>query len=851
MDAMAERHRRVLSPRVAEALLWAAVFFCPLALGTYAGWPILVMLLLASLALAAAALAARRLELPVAGLGLAAVAIYTGLQAVPLPPWLLGLLSPQGADTYRFGLEGAAAGSWHPLTLDGPATARELVKALAVAAAFLAAYQVGGSRRSRRRLAQALAGAGLTLVLIGYGHLLANAHELFGLPFFKEASPPFVTPFGNKNNAAGFFSLCAPVALGLALRGRDRRVQALWGLAYVLIGAAMFLCLSRGGICAFLVAQLAFGALLWLDRERTRGPAGRSPRSPRAAVGVICAAAVAVSIAGFLGYEPVMARLATLDSVESVRQEGKLQGFVQSLALLRDFPLTGIGRGAFPTVGGHYLTVAPGTAEFIENEPLQALADWGLPVGGALVLLLAWAFSRALSRPGLGPLEYGLATGLLALGLQNLVDFSLELGGLALPAAVALALLCRRPPEEDSPPARELAVPGRWAAAGAAAALAIGAAAFPLSLRDWRSETDGFAAAAPKLSVAQAEAEALPVLERHPASFVVPLSLAERFLAVRKPAHALHWLNRALYFKPNVAAMHLVAEGALAELGLKAQCLLEARLYFEQSGGAFEGLAVARSKYASLADLEEAVPATGRGLSSLGSFLENLGRRDDALAATRAAIALAPEDSTIHRRLAALLLARGDTGAAVDEAERARACAPDDPESYLALSTALSAAGKREGARSALIEGLHRQPGQPELVFALVGMQLAQGHAREADQALSLVGAAPTLAQRAQLFELRARIYETEGRSAKAEEALRSAARLQPGYRWELAGYLEQQSQLRAAIQILRELAAESDGAGRTDIARRIAADEQRQRALDDMRHEALLLAPRGDAEEP
>ncbi|MHB8420073.1 MAG: O-antigen ligase family protein [Myxococcales bacterium] len=850
---MADRRHRLrrwsgrgnLSPRAAEALLWGALFFSPLALGTFQGWPVLGMLVLACLALLAAALAADRVALPPVGLGLVALAAFTGLQALPLPPWLLRWLSPQGAEDYRFSLEGlASAGGWHPLTLDGPGTIQEFVKTLAYAAAFLTAWQLAGSRRTRRRLAAAIALCGLALASIGYGHLLVNAHELFGLPLFKEASPTFVTTFGNKNNAAGFLSLCAPVALGLALRGRDRREQALWGLAYVLIGAAVFLCLSRGGICAFLVAQLALGALLWVTRGRAPlpGPGARPRRSPRAAVAAICAAAVAVSIAAFLGYEPVMARLATLDSVESVRQEGKLRGFGQALAVLRDFPITGIGRGAFPTVSGHYLTVATGTAELIENEPLQALADLGWLVGGALLLLLTWAFIQALLRPGLGPVEEGLAAGLLALGLQNLVDFSLELGGVALPALVALALLLRRT-DGEAPPAIA-SLPRRLALAATAALLALGVCVFPLSLRDWRRDTDAFVAAAPHLSAAQAEAAASPVLERHPAAFVVPLALAERWLAEGKPAHALHWLNRALYFKPNAAAIHLVALGALADLGRKEQCLLEARLYFEASPGSLEGLTAVEGKYPRLSDLEAAVPKTADGLAGLAGFLASRHRPADALAAARDGAAADPGDPSIHLLLASLLLAQGDTATAGAEAARAAELAPDDPRVYLSSSAVWSAMGKPDRAREALAAGLRRRPGEPGLVLALVDLQLAQGKLREAEEALKELGAAPSTAVRAQVFSVQARIYQAEGRTVKAEEALRAAARLQPGYQWALADLLEGQSQLPAAVQLLRELAPGVTGSARAEVERRIDADQRRLRALDQARHAALLLSP-------
>jgi hypothetical protein len=106
---------------------------------------------------------------------------------------------------------------------------------------------------------------------------------------------------------------------------------------------------------------------------------GKPRSSPQTAVAAICAAALVLTVAGYLAYEPVVERLATVSSVKKVESDDKIVGFGQSLTLLRDFPLTGIGRGAFPTVGARYLTFSPQTAEYIEDEPLQAFADFGIP----------------------------------------------------------------------------------------------------------------------------------------------------------------------------------------------------------------------------------------------------------------------------------------------------------------------------------------------------------------------------------------------------------------------------------------------------------------------------------------
>jgi hypothetical protein len=295
---------------IAETALMAAVFLAPLALGTHQPGTVGLMLGLSLLALAA--LCADRSEVPVPGLvvSMAVLAAYVGLQCLPLPPVVLGFLSPHSAELYRFSLLPAPelASHWHPLTLDTPATTLEFAKAVAYIAFFLVALALAGESTTRKRLAAAIALSGLAVALIGYGHRLVDAQRLFGLSLYRDAHPPFLTTFGNANHAAGFLALTAPMSLGLALRARDQRLKLLWALSYVLTGAAIFLTLSRGGILAFLVAQAVLSAELIGTGDRRRD----SRPHTRRWFAVLPAAAAVVAVAGYLAYDPITTELATL-----------------------------------------------------------------------------------------------------------------------------------------------------------------------------------------------------------------------------------------------------------------------------------------------------------------------------------------------------------------------------------------------------------------------------------------------------------------------------------------------------------------------------------------------------------
>ncbi len=275
---------------LAEGALALAVFFCPLALGTVPPWAIGIML---GLTLSSALWLCwnerqSAFPLPLVGAALFGLSLFIGAQCLPLPMALLRFLSPQAAGSYSFSLEGLPElNGFHPLSLDGPATGRELAKALALAAAFFVAYQLASSRRSRLRLAICLAVSGLVIAAIGYGHRLLGLGQLFGRSIYDSATPRFVTTFGNSNNAAGLFVLCAPIALGLALRSREGNKRLLWGLCYLLIGAAVVLTVSRGGSPPFSSARSSLESASGGSADRrarrstgqrhTRGPGWRQP----------------------------------------------------------------------------------------------------------------------------------------------------------------------------------------------------------------------------------------------------------------------------------------------------------------------------------------------------------------------------------------------------------------------------------------------------------------------------------------------------------------------------------------------------------------------------------------------
>src|SRR5262249_35590735 len=102
----------------------------PLLLGGAPAWALWPTCALAGASLTAASASAltqrHSLRVPLATalpLGVAAICL---LQLLPLPPWLLGLLSPRATELRDFALVPMGLEGWRPVTMDAPATWREL-----------------------------------------------------------------------------------------------------------------------------------------------------------------------------------------------------------------------------------------------------------------------------------------------------------------------------------------------------------------------------------------------------------------------------------------------------------------------------------------------------------------------------------------------------------------------------------------------------------------------------------------------------------------------------------------------------------------------------------------------------
>lgn len=718
-----------------------ALLACLVPLGHGGLLPVAQLALLVGGALALL-LAPRRHDATVgpAAVAMIVLALGAGLQLLPLPERVLQALSPATADHFRtflqpLGLYPAA----RPASLDPGATAAELARAVGLALVALAVTVAAHEPVWRSRL---LRGVALGGVLVALVTLVASAG---GSASYLE--PKVV--FANPNHLAALANLGAFTALGLAIRSRGSG-RLLWLGGFLVCGLVSALSLSRGGITAFVLAALSFA---WLQ-ARTLAADGRRPPQRRLLLGALLGVAVA---AGTLAAGPLLEQAATL---RTVGQESRLSLWPVALRLLRDHPLLGIGRGAFATAFAAYKVEAdPYTYTHAESELLQLPIDLGLPLGVLVLALLAWALVRALRRTDLSRAEVGALAGVLAVALQNAVDFSLELPGVSLPAVIALCAVS--PPFARRAPSlllRGIAVVG----------LGAGVAGF---LAGQRLPADAVVAHVDEAGPVAGPRAALPYVARHPADYLPHAAVGAVLARAERCAEAFPWLTRAMLLNPTAAAPHRYGARCHALSGNGRLAQREFRL--AASLGDPGALREAAQWFPVLQDLLGATPDTPTARRELATAL--LGDRPaDAARILEELLGDYGDEGALAMLARARLGARDPEGALAAAQEHLRVDPTDAPTTAVAFQ-ALRQLGREDEAWSLLEEANRRTPGRLELVEPLVHRWLQRRRFSEARRLVESIPPQRTFEMLAR-EALLAHVLLAQGRDAEAAAVLERAA---------------------------------------------------------------------------
>ncbi len=595
--------------------------FATLAIGSAPRWAACITSALAVMAVVPLVSSRRMLEGPRPLLILLAIPLFaTALQVVPLPAGLVRLIAPASyalaeANAHAYGHSMA---SFLPLSQDWPATLVELAKFAGYVAFAYVCTRLSMSRRARLWLVVAICSVGTLVALCALGHRIMGATTLLGIYKPESVNPQSISPFFNPNHLAGYLAFITPLCLGLAVQRRSWPFLAMGGVCALTSIQAM----SRGGIVSLSIGLLV--ALVLLARTQTRRQAKGNASTYAIAIGL---GLLFVGLAVFgatAGQE-----LLEID-LEREQDIGKFMAWGAAPALLASSPWVGVGRGAFEHSFTQFQPPNRVTFSHIENEYIQTVLDWGVPVTLAMAVAFAFLVRSLLRRGPMDAMAAGCLGGLTALLAQNVVDFGLQLPGIMLPAiAVMAVVLPSKMGVIREKKSRRLVSSLRLA--GVVGGVLLCALAFsPLGARP--SED---IASAPELqagyrgSGASVLAAASRITRRHPSSYLVAAKVAGVLWKKRNPA-AFGALGRALALNSNHAGVHLLAAHMLGASQQPRQAIAEYRAALEISGPQPNVLRTMAAQFPAVEDLLLVVPEDRDLVGRFAITFLQIGRADVA-----------------------------------------------------------------------------------------------------------------------------------------------------------------------------------------------------------------------------
>jgi O-antigen ligase len=381
--------------------------------------------------------------------------LVVAAQLVPLPTAQHDRLSPNAtAVAGAVALTVPSPAPRAPISIDPESTAWALALGAAYIALFWCAraiFAFGGVRHTIRGVTV----LGLALTVLVAVQRTTSPKLLYWRwqPLSAGASP--YGPFVNRNGLAAWLAMAIPLAIGYvvarqrsqpetgrgvaaAVASIDATTLLLGGSACLMIGG-LFGSLSRSGIFAAAIGLTAFVLL-----SQTRITAGRAMAG--------LAAAVAAMVAIGAMYANLGALAMRMQETTELGEWGRRVIWHDTMQMIRDFQLTGVGAGAFKR---GMLVYQEGSRQFFfnhaHNEYLQVLAEGGLllAVPAALALLVGVALIAARLRAdhtGVFWIRVGAVCGLIAVAVQSIFDTSLRTpaDGVLFAVIAALALHDRR-----------------------------------------------------------------------------------------------------------------------------------------------------------------------------------------------------------------------------------------------------------------------------------------------------------------------------------------------------------------------------------------------------------------------
>jgi tetratricopeptide (TPR) repeat protein len=506
------------------------------------------------------------------GIGLVS---YTFLQCVPLPIGLLAAIAPHNADVWTRSLAPLhePGPGWAPITLDPIASRIELLKGVAYLLAFVTALRVAHRREGVTFLSAAIVMTGVVLAAAALLHPAFGAHKLFGV---YEPGPGtadiHLAPLFDPNALATYINIAFCMALAASLSREPRAPRSITVALVLFLGATQVWIASRGGVIAMVLGAMTVAALAVSERSKRRNPGTWLTLG--------CSAATLIGI--------VLIVIGSSTKAHSELFDTDLSKFAVLLDVLKMLPAYGIlgsGRGSFESVYPQFRqTVGHLTITHPENIVAQWIVEWGLPVGGAalVIVVLALRPTAALAR---SKAAAGAWAALATVAAQSMADLGSEIPGLMLSVTVCGAIVVAG--SAGLAPRWRVE---RWSRSPSQVAVVTAGISLLALIGGWRALGHHVvedrrqlydAAIIRALPVEQVHAMARGAMSRHPAEPYLPFAVAIRATRARDD-NPIPWLGATMERARVYGPAHLLLARVLAARS-PSQARLEYRLAMDQA----------------------------------------------------------------------------------------------------------------------------------------------------------------------------------------------------------------------------------------------------------------------------
>ena len=388
-------------------------------------------------------------------IALALIAAAIVVQIIPLPRSLLATISPgthQFLELYAIDYAVGVA-RFHPLSLQPHATMIALFCFIGLSL-FTLGILCALTTDDARRVCDGVVAVTAVMAVVAIAVRDSQEGRVYGIWMPRSPATPF-GPFVNPNHFGGWMLVAIPIcaarlgerADALLRRAAFRRgllrnltseegsKAILNALALMIMAIAFIACASRSAFVALFVSAtvaIAAGARRGLTRD------SRLMFAAACSVLVIVAA-LAVGLNGVIR---------EFDRLGASDIASRVSIWKDTVRIIQDFPVTGVGINAFATATVLYQTTGRGIYHVVQshNDFLQIAAEGGLlvgvPVMFATALFIRAARHRLRSHTAAdeGMLRSGALAGVLAVTVQETVEFSLQIPANAALFAIAIAV---------------------------------------------------------------------------------------------------------------------------------------------------------------------------------------------------------------------------------------------------------------------------------------------------------------------------------------------------------------------------------------------------------------------------